>query len=462
MVQTKKQAPGVILKKGQKFVVTIKRLGINGEGIGYYKKKIVFIPKALPGEVVLAQIVQARPKYLEARLLKIKKKSPDRVEPVDKYDVGGIELEHLAYPEQLKFKQDVIAQALAKFRPKGYQTYPILETLGMEEPYHYRNKAQFQVRQTKTGLIAGLYKANSHQLVDLPTFETQRPLTLKIIRQVLSLLEKWHISIYDEQKHTGLVRTLVVRESFATGKAQLVLVTTSKKFPQKNGFLTDLKQLLPEVISVMQNINPKKTSLIWGEETFLLAGQETITETLGPLSFELSARAFFQMNPPQTKVLYDEVKKALDLTANETLVDAYCGVGTIGAYVGQNAKEVRGMDVISEAVADAQKNAQKYGLPKTLYEVGQAEDILPKWIAEGFSFDALVVDPPRTGLDKKLIQTILHYAPAKFVYVSCNPSTLARDLVDLTKVYDVEYIRSIDMFPQTARVECVVKLVKRR
>lgn len=224
--------------------------------------------------------------------------------------------------------------------------------------------------------------------------------------------------------------------------------------------LTEIKQLLPEVVSVMQNINPQKTSLIWGEETQLLMGKESITERLGDVSFELSARAFFQMNPLQTKVLYDEVKKALELSPNETLVDAYCGVGTIGLYVGKEAKEIRGMDIVAEAVADAKINAKKAGR-NAIYTTGKAETVILKWLKEGFSFDALVVDPPRTGLDEALIKAILKNRPAKFVYVSCNPSTLARDLVALTKAYRVEYIRSVDMFPQTARVEAVVKLVRR-
>lgn len=457
----KKSSYNVNLKKGQKIVVTIKRLGINGEGIGYYKKKIVFIPNALPDEVVLASITEAKQKYAKAKLLKIKKKSSQRVEPVDKYDVGGIELEHLAYDAQLEFKQDVIRQALEKYRPNGYKNYPILETLGMDDPYHYRNKAQFQVQKTKTGkVIAGLYKANSHILVDLPTFATQRELTMKVIRTLCQLLEKWHISIYDERKNTGTVKTLVVRESFATKQVQLVLVTNIEKIVHKNELLADIKSLLPEVVSVMQNINQGKTSLVWGEKTLPLYGKTSITEKLGDLTFELSARAFFQMNPIQTKVLYDEVKKALDLKADETLVDAYCGVGTIGLYVGKEAKEVRGMDVIDEAMQDARINAKNAGI-KAHYTTGKAEDVLPQWIKEGFKFDALVVDPPRTGLDQNLIKTILQYEPQKFVYVSCNPSTLARDLVELSKKYNVDYIRSVDMFPQTARVEAVVKLSKK-
>lgn len=373
-----KMASEVRLKKDQKIVVTIKRLGINGEGIGYYKRKIVFIPKALPGEVVLASVTEAKEKYAKARLLKIKQESPARVQPVDKYDVGGIELEHLAYPAQLEFKQDVIAQALAKYRPAGYKEYELRPTLGMADPYHYRNKAQFQVRKNKAGqVIAGLYKENSHILVDLPTFATQRDLTMKVINTVRKLLEKWQVSIYDERKDQGAVKTLVVRESFATKEVQLVFITRTAQLPRKNEMLTEIKQLLPEVVSVMQNINPQKTSLIWGEETQLLMGKESITERLGDVSFELSARAFFQMNPLQTKVLYDEVKKALELSPNETLVDAYCGVGTIGLYVGKEAKEIRGMDIVAEAVADAKINAKKAGR-NAIYTTGKAETVILK------------------------------------------------------------------------------------
>lgn len=462
MKQVKRQpSTGVQLKKGQKIVVTIKRLGINGEGIGYYKRKIVFIPKTLPGEVVLAQITEAKTKYAKARLLKVKQASEKRVTPIDKYDVGGIELEHLAYDAQLEFKRDVIAQALEKFKPKGYKNYELRPTLGMAEPYHYRNKAQFQVRKTKEGkVMAGLYKENSHQLVDLPTFATQRDLTMQIIRELCSLLEKWQVSIYDERKNQGSLKTIVVREAFATGEVQLVFVTNTLQLPHKNEVIAEILQKFPAIVSVMQNINPGRTSLVWGKETQLLAGKESITEKIGDVWFDLSARAFFQMNPKQTKVLYDEVKKALALSESETLVDAYCGVGTIGLYVGKNAQEIRGMDIIAESISDAQKNAQK-AQRKAHYETGKAEELLPKWIEAGFSFDALVVDPPRTGLDDALIATILKYRPEKFVYVSCNPSTLARDLVKLTAAYDVSYIQSVDMFPQTARAEAVVKLQRK-
>lgn len=443
---------------GQKFPLTIKRLGINGEGIGYYKRKIVFVPQALPGEIVTAKVTQVKKNYAQAQVNRIRQASPDRVTPRDNYDVGGIELAHLAYPAQLQFKRDVIKQALAKFKPRAYEEYDIRPTLGMDEPYYYRNKAQFQVRRDANGqVVAGLYRPNSHQLVDLPTFSTQRPLTMKIIRTVCSIIQSLGMSTYNEKNNKGAVKTIVVRESFATGQAQLVLVTNTKELPQREQFVAQVQSRLPEVVSLMHNINPGRTSLVWGEETKHLWGQEYITEKLGQITFRLSARAFFQLNPAQTKVLYDEVKKALELAPNETLIDAYCGVGTIGLYVARDAKEVRGMDIIPEAIADARVNARLSGLSNVQYEVGGAEKWIPQWNRLGFVPDALVVDPPRTGLDQQLIETIIKYRPRKFVYVSCNPSTLARDLVQLTKVYDVEYIQSVDMFPQTARCEAVVK-----
>lgn len=452
----------VAVKVGQKIILTIKRLGINGEGIGYYKRKITFVKQALPGEVIVAKVSKVHPKYLEAQLVQIRKVSPKRVEPVDKYDVGGIELEHLAYDAQLVFKEDVIRQALEKFKPKGYAGYEIRPTLGMEHPYEYRNKAAFQVRLNQKGqVIAGLYKEGSHQLVDLPTFSSQRPLTMKIMRTLVDLLAKWHVPLYDERKHTGILKTIVIRESWAYKNAQVVLVTRTHKFPQLNNLVADIKSQLPEVVSIMQNVNPKRTSLVFGDETFKVYGQTYLKEKLGNLEFNLSARAFFQLNPSQTKVLYDQVKVALDLQANESLIDAYCGVGTIGLYVASEAKQVLGMDIIPEAIADARQNAEMSGRQNVSYEVGTAETVIPKWLKAGLKVDALVVDPPRVGLDAKLIKAILELMPAKFVYVSCNPSTLARDLVALSKVYQVDYIQSVDMFPQTARVEAVVKLSKR-
>lgn len=218
---------------------------------------------------------------------------------------------------------------------------------------------------------------------------------------------------------------------------------------------------MPAVKSIMQNVNWRKTSVIFGDKTFKLAGKEVIQETLGDLSFELSARAFFQLNPEQTVVLYNEAKKAAALTGNEKIVDAYCGVGTIGLWLANDAAEVRGMDVIPEAIADARKNAKRHGFTNTKYEAGKAEQWLPKWVKEGWRPDVIVVDPPRTGCDDKLLETILKVKPKQVVYVSCNPSSLARDVQALMKSYEVEYVQPVDMFPHTAHVENVVKLVRK-
>lgn len=448
---------------GQRFPLTIKRLGINGEGIGYYKHVITFVKGALPGEVIVAEVTTMHPRYLEAKIRKIRKFSPDRVDPRDAYadEVGGFELEHLDYPAQLKFKQDLIRQALEKYQPAGFRQYDIRPTIGMDDPYEYRNKAQFQVRLIDGHVAAGLYKENSHDLVDLPTCSVQMPVTMTVMRAVVGWLEELAVPIYDEEHNSGIVKTVVVRAAAATGEVQLVFVTNTPKFPKKHQLLMKIADKLPMVVSVMQNVNIGKTSLIWGDQTTLLAGKPTITEELDGLAFDLSARAFFQLNPEQTKKLYQLARTALNLAPHETLVDAYSGVGTIGLSLADVAQEVRGMDTIPAAVADANENAKRNGITNAKYEVGEAETLLPQWLASGFAPDAIVVDPPRTGLDDVLIDAILQSAPEKLVYISCNPSTLAQDLRQLTRGYQVDYIQSIDMFPQTARCEAVVRFTKR-
>lgn len=455
----------VQLKTNQTLTLKIKRLGINGEGIAYYKRLIIFVTGALPNETVVARISKATPRFAEADLVKIIKKSPDRIiPPCPVYEeCGGCQLQHLAYNKQLDFKKDLLRQALEKYKPDGYQDFELRDTLGMENPWHYRNKAQFQLRKNKqtNQVEAGLYRADSHQLVPLKDCLVQEETTQKVINTVTNLLTKYDVPIYDERINAGILRTLMVRIGIETGEVQVVLITKTKKIPKVNPLIREITQRLPEVVSIMQNIQDKKTSVIMGDETIHLWGKEVINEKIDEVSFELSPRAFFQLNPQQTKVLYQEAVNALDLSTPKTIVDAYCGVGTIGLSLAKRAKEVRGMDIISQAIDDAKKNAEAMNLTNTHYEVGTAESLLPKWLKEGFSPDAIVVDPPRTGLDDQLLKAIQASPSPQMVYISCNVSTLARDLVSLSKIYHVDYLQSVDMFPQTARCEVVVKLSKK-
>lgn len=308
-----------------------------------------------------------------------------------------------------------------------------------------------------------MYGTGSHELVELTNCLVQHPETNRVTRQVVSILEDLNIPIYNEKKHKGLIRTIVTRVGFETGQIQLVLVTTEENIPRKELFIKEIKKRLPEVRSVIQNVNGKRTSIIFGEKTLVMDGEEVIQESLGDLHFELSARAFFQLNPVQTVKLYDEVKKAAELTGEENIIDAYCGVGTIGLWLADHAKEVRGMDVIKESIVDARKNAKQHGYQSSMrYEVGKAEDLVPSWIKEGFKPDVIVVDPPRTGCDDKLLSTMVKAKPDRIVYVSCNSSTLAKDAAFLMKKgFEINELQPVDMFPQTAHVEVVAVFKKK-
>ena len=268
-------------------------------------------------------------------------------------------------------------------------------------------------------VLAGLYGMNSHQLVNIDQCVVQHPKTNKAVGTVKKILQRLQIPIYNEKSKKGVVRTIVARFGIQTGELQIVLITATKELPKKEQIVEEIKKRLPEVKSLMQNINGEKTSLIFGKETINLGGNDYIQETLGDLSFELSARTFFQLNPEQTVRLYNEVKKAAELTGKEKVVDAYCGVGTIGLWVADKAAEIRGMDVIPESIEDAKKNAARHGIKHAKYVTGKAEVLLPKWTKEGWTPDVVIVDPPRTGLDGQLLDTILKVKPKKVVYVSC-------------------------------------------
>ncbi|VOD24571.1 RNA methyltransferase [Streptococcus pneumoniae] len=449
------------LKVKQKIPLKIKRMGIIGLGPRRHALTLVFVPGALKGEDIYCQITSIRRNFVEAKLLKVNKKSKFRIVPSCTIynECGGCQIMHLHYDKQLEFKTDLLHQALKKFAPAGYENYEIRPTIGMQEPKYYRAKLQFQTRKFKNQVKAGLYAQNSHYLVELKDCLVQDKETQVIANRLAELLTYHQIPITDERKVLG-VRTIMVRRARKTGQVQIIIVTNR----QLNliQLVKDLVKDFPEVVTVAVNTNIAKTSEIYGERTEIIWGEKSIQEGVLDYEFSLSPRAFYQLNPEQTEVLYNEAVKALDVNKEDHLIDAYCGVGTIGFAFAKKVKTLRGMDIIPEAIEDAKRNAKRMGFDNTHYEAGTAEEIIPRWYKEGYRADALIVDPPRTGLDDKLLDTILTYVPEKMVYIFCNVSTLARDLVKLVKVYDLQYIQSVDMFPHTARTEAVVKLVKRK
>ncbi|WP_144703913.1 23S rRNA (uracil(1939)-C(5))-methyltransferase RlmD [Fictibacillus phosphorivorans] len=460
MKNTKQNNP--IMKIGETIPLLIKRLGINGEGIGFHQRQVVFVPGAIPGEEMSVIITKVYPNRAEAKIKKVFKKSKDRVTPpCPIYETcGGCQIQHMSYAAQLREKRDIVVQAFERYTKIHRDKLNVRNTIGMDEPWAYRNKSQFQVGKIDDTVIAGLYSSNSHKLINIDHCLVQHEDTNIVTNKVKQIIRDLNLPIYDERKQTGSIRTIVVRTAFRTDEIQLVIVTATNELPKKEIFVAEIKKRLPQVTSFVQNVNEEKTSLVFGQQTEGIFGKDTITEHLGDLRFELSARAFFQLNPEQTVNLYNEVKRQANLTGNEKVVDAYCGSGTIGMWLANGAEEVRGMDIIKESIMDARKNAEKHQIKNAYYETGKAEKLLPKWVKEGWQPDVVVVDPPRTGCDPVFLETIIKTKPKKMVYVSCNPSTLAKDVhMLISNGYKVEQITPVDMFPQTSQVEAVCTLV---
>ena len=453
------------LKIDDEFLVTIKRVGINGEGIGYYKRQAVFIPGALVGEEIVATCTKVAKGYSEAEIKRVKKKSPHRVKPhCSLYGkCGGCQMQHMSYEEQLNVKRRMLMHSIERYA--GMQI-PMLEkitgsTLGMKNPYNYRNKANMPVSQNDDGLLVGFFEMNSRFLIPVENCPVHYDGVNHVIRKSVDLLDDFRVYPYNAKSGKGTVRYVVVRQSKSSKEVQVTFVMANDSFPKMKELARELMQKCSDVRSVFMSINSGDGHEIFGEDTKLIRGKETISDTLGHLKFNLSAKSFYQLNSEQTYVLYNEVKKAAKVTKNESVIDAYCGVGTIGQFLAKYAYEVRGVDSNKDAILDARNNAKLNGLDNVTYDVGNAGAIVPKWVKNGFKPDVMVVDPPRSGLDTKIINLILNVRPRTLVYVSCNPSTLAKNLSKLRGQYKIDYIQPIDMFPQTANVECVVRLIRK-
>ncbi|QAY66990.1 23S rRNA (uracil(1939)-C(5))-methyltransferase RlmD [Paenibacillus protaetiae] len=447
---------------GDRIVVTVKRIGINGEGVGYYKRKAVFIKGALPDEVVKAAVTKVNPGFLEADIVELEKKSPDRRKPpCDVYDVcGGCQLQHMSYEAQLRAKEEIVRESFQRYA--GMQQLPMRPIIGMDDPWSYRNKAQLQAGKEGQKIITGLYAADSHRLIDISGCLVQDPVINKVMDEVKAVLADMQIPIYNEKTGEGTVRTIVARVAQTTGRVQLTFVTAADRLPDARLLVKRVRERLPMVVTVAQNIHKGKSSVIFGDKTVLLWGKERLDEQMGNVKFALSPRAFFQLNPEQTVKLYNVVQEAASLKGNELVVDAYCGTGTIGLWLAPHAGEVRGIELIPEAVHDARDNARTSGVDNARFYEGRAEQVLPEWVQTGVRPDVVVVDPPRTGCELPLLQAIVKAQPSKLVYVSCNPSTLAKDVKVLTEGgYRLEWVQPVDMFPQTSHVESVILMIRK-
>lgn len=451
-----------MLEVGQELTLEIKRLGINGEGIAFYKKLAIFVLGAIPGELVKTEIVSVSQKMATAKIVEILRKSNDRIEPKCSYceACGGCQVSHIDYEAMGREKRNAVIEALQRYTDINTRSFEIKPTIIMDSPYGYRNKSSLPVRDFNGNATVGLYNSDTKKLVYIDTCLVQNEEINRVNSEILKLVDELHVTPYIEKYRRGELKYIVSRVSHYNGEIQVTLVTHSKT-PKIFELAKKIIEI-PGVVSVYESLNESlKDGIIFGPEIKLLEGKKTIIESIGQYKFELLPNAFFQLNPVQTEKLYEVVKKAAKLSMKETILDAYCGVGSIGIYLSKLAKEVIGIEYNKEAVENANNNAKLNKIKNAKFYQGDVVDLLPHMINEGKVFDLMVVDPPRTGLGADLCQTIINSNVKKVIYVSCNPATLAKDLNILTKNYNIKSIQPVDMFPLTSHVECVTLLYRK-
>ncbi len=450
----------VPVQKNEYYDVTVQDLTHDGAGVAKIDGFPIFVQNALPGEEIKVKIIKVKKGYAFGRLEEIHKTSPYRVDapcPIYK-QCGGCQLQHLSYEGQLVAKQKQVKDVLERI---GHlKDVPVHPVLGMEHnPWRYRNKVQVPIGEREGGLIAGFYQQRSHEIIDMKECLIQQEINDRVVQTVREICDKHGVRAYNEKSHKGVLRHVMARYGLVTGEVMVVLITRTPDIPNRRAIVEEITAALPEVKSVVQNVNTKKTNVIFGDETRVLWGNEYIYDFIGDIKFAISARSFYQVNPEQTKVLYNKALEYADLTGEESVIDAYCGIGTISLFLAQKARKVFGVEIVPEAIEDAKRNAELNEITNAEFAVGEAEVVIPKWYKEGNTADVLVVDPPRKGCDEALLKTILEMKPKKVVYVSCNPATLARDLRVLEDGrYKTVEVQPVDMFPHTVHVECCALL----
>lgn len=454
-------------KKDDNVTLAITDLGTDGEGIGKVDGYTVFVKDAIVGDTVEAKIIKAKKNYAYGRLISVIKPSPDRVQP--KCPVaracGGCNLQHMDYRAQLRFKEQLVRGNLEHIG--GITEYEFFPIIGMDNPYNYRNKAQYPVGKNRSGdTVIGFYAGRTHSIIPNTDCCIGAPQNAGILAIIKKYLDKNKVEPYHEETHTGLVRHILIRTGFATGQIMVCLVINGSKLPNESE-LIDALSGFAGMTSIMLNENCQRTNVILGDKVRTLWGKSYIEDYIGDILFRISPLSFFQINPSQTRILYEKALEFAALTGNETVWDMYCGIGTISLFLARHAKQVYGVEIVWQAIDDARQNAALNNITNVQFFVGKAEEVVPKVYGEAdrgsnmANPDVIVVDPPRKGCDEALLATIAAMSPQRVIYVSCDSATLARDLKYLTaKGYQVAKVQPVDQFGHSVHVECVVLLSK--
>ncbi|EOB1383556.1 23S rRNA (uracil(1939)-C(5))-methyltransferase RlmD [Enterococcus hirae] len=447
------------VKKNERYTLDIIDLSYEGMGVAKIDGYPLFIENALPGERVEVLVVKAGNKFGYGKVEKWLTESPDRQPLKDNrlLRTGIAPLAHLNYEQQLLFKQKQVENVMSKIAKMP--EVDILPTIPMENPVGYRNKAQIPVRRIDGRLATGFYKKNSHELVEIEDYYIQDPAIDEAIKRVRDILQRFQVRGYNEAKNEGQIRHIIIRRGHYSHEMMVVLVTRKEKFFKGKEIVSIIHEELPEVVSVVQNINEEKTNVILGDKEKVLYGRSYIEDQLLGKTYRISSKSFYQVNTEQTEKLYQTAIEFAALQKEDTVIDAYSGIGTIGLSLADKVKEVYGMELVPEAIEDAQFNALTNKIENAHYEVGKAETVMKKWQDKGIKPSVIVVDPPRKGLDARFIASAIDMAPAKLVYISCNPATFARDAKLFAESgYEVKKVQPVDLFPQTHHVELVALL----
>ena len=447
-------------RKNDLVTLEIEDCGIDGEGIGKADGFTVFVKDAVIGDTVTAKIIKAKKNYGYGRLMEVLKPSPYRVEPKCEFarQCGGCQLQALSYEQQLVFKTNKVKGHLERIG--GFTDIPMEPIIGMDELFHYRNKAQFPVGRNKEGkIVTGFYAGRTHNIIENRDCALGVAENKEVLDRVIAHMEKYGIEPYNEATGKGLVRHVLIRYGYFTKEVMVCLILNGNKIPKEELLVKSLCEI-PGMTSITINVNKKHSNVILGEEIRLLWGQEYITDRIGDISYQISPLSFYQVNPMQTQKLYAKALEYADLHGEETVWDLYCGIGTISLFLAQKAKFVRGVEIVPAAIENAKENAKLNGLENTEFFVGKAEEVLPReYKKNGVYADVIVVDPPRKGCDETLLETMIEMNPERIVYVSCDSATLARDLKYLCeRGYELRKVCPVDQFGMTVHVETVVLL----